>query len=134
MSRGEGTRRVLGGYSALVYLFLYLPIVVLIVFSFNAARQTAVLTPRAPPIAARSTSAARPPLLLAARMRGDQARWVSPPTWRTCENHNSSRDIPAQRRAAARGRAPAGAGALTRRAEGELQPKPRRAPGRYARG
>lgn len=42
MSRGATTRRFLGGYSALVYLFLYLPIVVLIVFSFNAGKQTAV--------------------------------------------------------------------------------------------
>lgn len=34
-------RRLLGAHSALVYLFLYAPIVILIVFSFNAARQTA---------------------------------------------------------------------------------------------
>ena len=33
---------LLAGYSALVYLFLYVPIIVLIVFSFNKARQTAV--------------------------------------------------------------------------------------------
>lgn len=42
MSRGAGTRRILGGYTALIYAFLYLPILVLIVFSFNAAKQTAV--------------------------------------------------------------------------------------------
>lgn len=35
-------RRLLAVHSALVYLFLYLPIAVLMVFSFNAARQTAV--------------------------------------------------------------------------------------------
>lgn len=35
-------RRLLAIHSALVYLFLYLPIAVLVVFSFNAARQTAV--------------------------------------------------------------------------------------------
>jgi spermidine/putrescine transport system permease protein len=35
-------RRLLAVHSALVYLFLYLPIAVLVVFSFNAARQTAV--------------------------------------------------------------------------------------------
>lgn len=34
-------RRLLALHSALVYLFLYAPIVVLIVFSFNSARQTA---------------------------------------------------------------------------------------------
>jgi spermidine/putrescine transport system permease protein len=35
-------RRFLAAHTALVYLFLYLPIAVLVVFSFNAARQTAV--------------------------------------------------------------------------------------------
>jgi spermidine/putrescine transport system permease protein len=35
-------RRLLVGHGVLVYLFLYLPIAVLVVFSFNAARQTAV--------------------------------------------------------------------------------------------
>jgi spermidine/putrescine transport system permease protein len=35
-------RRLLAVHSAAVYLFLYLPIAVLVVFSFNAARQTAV--------------------------------------------------------------------------------------------
>jgi spermidine/putrescine transport system permease protein len=35
-------RRLLAAHSALVYLFLYLPIAVLVAFSFNAARQTAV--------------------------------------------------------------------------------------------
>ena len=35
-------RLLLGAWTALVYVFLYLPIVVLIVFSFNEARQTAV--------------------------------------------------------------------------------------------
>ena len=35
-------RRLLAAHGALVYLFLYLPIAVLVVFSFNAARQTAV--------------------------------------------------------------------------------------------
>jgi spermidine/putrescine transport system permease protein len=34
-------RRLLAAHSALVYLFLYAPIAILIVFSFNAARQTA---------------------------------------------------------------------------------------------
>lgn len=33
-------RKILAGHSWLVYLFLYLPIVILIVFSFNEARQT----------------------------------------------------------------------------------------------
>jgi spermidine/putrescine transport system permease protein len=35
-------RRLLAVHSAFVYLFLYVPIAVLVVFSFNAARQTAV--------------------------------------------------------------------------------------------
>jgi spermidine/putrescine transport system permease protein len=35
-------RRLLGAHSFLVFLFLYLPIGVLVVFSFNAARQTAM--------------------------------------------------------------------------------------------
>ncbi len=35
-------RGLLGAHSLLIYLFLYLPIAVLILFSFNAARQTAV--------------------------------------------------------------------------------------------
>ena len=34
-------RRLLAAHTALVYLFLYAPIVILVVFSFNAARQTA---------------------------------------------------------------------------------------------
>jgi spermidine/putrescine transport system permease protein len=40
--RGGASRRLLAVHGALVYLFLYLPIAVLVVFSFNAARQTAV--------------------------------------------------------------------------------------------
>lgn len=35
-------RRLLAAWSGLVYLFLYAPIAVLVVFSFNAARQTAL--------------------------------------------------------------------------------------------
>ena len=35
-------KRLLAAHSALVYLFLYLPVAVLVVFSFNAGRQTAV--------------------------------------------------------------------------------------------
>ncbi|HSF43022.1 MAG TPA: ABC transporter permease [Thermoanaerobaculia bacterium] len=35
-------RRLLAAHTVLVYLFLYVPIVVLVVFSFNAARQTAM--------------------------------------------------------------------------------------------
>ncbi|HSK75807.1 MAG TPA: ABC transporter permease [Thermoanaerobaculia bacterium] len=35
-------RRLLAAHTALVYLFLYVPIAVLVVFSFNAARQTAM--------------------------------------------------------------------------------------------
>jgi spermidine/putrescine transport system permease protein len=34
-------RRLLAAHTALVYLFLYLPIAILVVFSFNAGRQTA---------------------------------------------------------------------------------------------
>jgi spermidine/putrescine transport system permease protein len=36
------SRRLLAAHTVLIYLFLYLPIAVLVVFSFNAARQTAV--------------------------------------------------------------------------------------------
>lgn len=36
------SRRLLAAHTVLIYLFLYLPIVILVVFSFNAARQTAV--------------------------------------------------------------------------------------------
>jgi spermidine/putrescine transport system permease protein len=44
--RGERTsagfsRRALAAYTALVYVFLYAPIVILVIFSFNAARRTA---------------------------------------------------------------------------------------------
>jgi ABC-type spermidine/putrescine transport system permease subunit II len=35
-------RRVLGGYAALVYLFLYAPIVIVVVYAFNAGRQVLV--------------------------------------------------------------------------------------------
>lgn len=35
-------RRLLAAHTALIYLFLYLPIAILVVFSFNSARQTAV--------------------------------------------------------------------------------------------
>ena len=35
-------RRFLAAHTALVYLFLYLPIAILVVFSFNEARQTAI--------------------------------------------------------------------------------------------
>ncbi|MES1241063.1 MAG: ABC transporter permease [Acidobacteriota bacterium] len=35
-------RRLLAVHTVLIYLFLYLPIAVLVIFSFNAARQTAV--------------------------------------------------------------------------------------------
>jgi spermidine/putrescine transport system permease protein len=38
---GSWLRRLLAAHTALVYLFLYAPIAVLVVFSFNAARQTA---------------------------------------------------------------------------------------------
>jgi spermidine/putrescine transport system permease protein len=38
---GRGVRRLLAAHTALVYLFLYAPIAILMVFSFNAARQTA---------------------------------------------------------------------------------------------
>lgn len=40
--RGAWERGLLAGHSWLVYLFLYIPIVVLIVFSFNQSKQTAV--------------------------------------------------------------------------------------------
>jgi spermidine/putrescine transport system permease protein len=36
------SRRLLAAHTVLIYLFLYLPILILVVFSFNAARQTAV--------------------------------------------------------------------------------------------
>ena len=36
-----GARRLLAAHSALVYLFLYAPIIILVIFSFNEARQTA---------------------------------------------------------------------------------------------
>ncbi len=36
------SRRLLATHTVLIYVFLYLPIVILVVFSFNAARQTAV--------------------------------------------------------------------------------------------
>ena len=39
--RGNWPRRLLAAHSALVYLFLYAPIAILVVFSFNASRQTA---------------------------------------------------------------------------------------------
>lgn len=35
---------LLGGYSGLIYVFLYLPIIILVVFSFNASRLNAVWT------------------------------------------------------------------------------------------
>lgn len=38
---GPWERRLLAAHTALVYVFLYAPIVTLVVFSFNAARQTA---------------------------------------------------------------------------------------------
>ncbi|HEV8582976.1 MAG TPA: ABC transporter permease [Thermoanaerobaculia bacterium] len=41
MNGGGWQRRWLAAHTALVYLFLYAPIAVLVVFSFNAARQTA---------------------------------------------------------------------------------------------
>ena len=41
MRSGRGVRRLLAAHTALVYLFLYAPIAILMVFSFNAARQTA---------------------------------------------------------------------------------------------
>jgi spermidine/putrescine transport system permease protein len=37
----RGARRLLAAHTGLVYLFLYAPIAILMVFSFNAARQTA---------------------------------------------------------------------------------------------
>ncbi|HEX3131643.1 MAG TPA: ABC transporter permease [Thermoanaerobaculia bacterium] len=36
------SRRWLAAHTSLIYLFLYLPILILVIFSFNAARQTAV--------------------------------------------------------------------------------------------
>ena len=39
--RGGWGRRLLAAHTALVYLFLYAPIAILVVFSFNASRQTA---------------------------------------------------------------------------------------------
>ncbi len=41
MKSGRGVRRLLAAHTVLVYLFLYAPIAILMVFSFNAARQTA---------------------------------------------------------------------------------------------
>ncbi len=41
MTPGRGARRLLAAHTGLVYLFLYAPIAILMVFSFNAARQTA---------------------------------------------------------------------------------------------
>lgn len=38
----DTSRRLLAVHTVLIYLFLYLPILILVVFSFNAARQTAV--------------------------------------------------------------------------------------------
>lgn len=40
MNGGWG-RRLLAAHTALIYLFLYAPIVILVIFSFNSARQTA---------------------------------------------------------------------------------------------
>jgi len=39
--KGGWHRRLLAAHTALIYLFLYAPIAILVVFSFNAARQTA---------------------------------------------------------------------------------------------
>ncbi|HEV2844654.1 MAG TPA: spermidine/putrescine ABC transporter permease, partial [Thermoanaerobaculia bacterium] len=39
--KGGWQRRLLAAHTALVYLFLYAPIAILVVFSFNAASQTA---------------------------------------------------------------------------------------------
>ena len=39
--KGSWSRRLLAAHAALVYLFLYAPIAILVVFSFNASRQTA---------------------------------------------------------------------------------------------
>lgn len=39
--KGGWQRRLLGAHTVLVYLFLYAPIAILVIFSFNAARQTA---------------------------------------------------------------------------------------------
>ena len=40
--RGGWSRRLLAAHTALVYVFLYAPIAILVLFSFNASRQTAV--------------------------------------------------------------------------------------------
>jgi spermidine/putrescine transport system permease protein len=42
--RSGWSRRLLAAHTALVYLFLYAPIAILVVFSFNASRQTAFWT------------------------------------------------------------------------------------------
>ena len=42
MKKRHGGSRALAAYSALVYVFLYAPIAILVLFSFNRARQTAV--------------------------------------------------------------------------------------------
>jgi spermidine/putrescine transport system permease protein len=42
--RGGWPRRLLAAHTALVYLFLYAPVAILVVFSFNASRQTAFWT------------------------------------------------------------------------------------------
>jgi spermidine/putrescine transport system permease protein len=39
--KGSWSRRLLAAHAALVYIFLYAPIAILVVFSFNASRQTA---------------------------------------------------------------------------------------------
>jgi len=39
--KGSWSRRLLAAHAGLVYLFLYAPIAILVVFSFNASRQTA---------------------------------------------------------------------------------------------
>lgn len=44
MARGRGLRVLAGLYVALIFLFLYLPIAVLVVFSFNKSRLNAVWT------------------------------------------------------------------------------------------
>jgi ABC-type spermidine/putrescine transport system permease subunit II len=41
-ARTAGAPRVLGGYSALVYLVLYLPIVIVVVYAFNSGRYVAI--------------------------------------------------------------------------------------------
>ncbi len=42
--KGNWSRRLLAAHAALVYFFLYAPIAILVVFSFNASRQTAFWT------------------------------------------------------------------------------------------